>query len=615
MSTSLDRGPGRLPHRAPRYRSRKKQACRLRVERLEDRCLLSVDQVLNWNAITLQAEANDYDPAIVSSPDQDGPTRTARAFAIESAGVYDAVNSIDGSYAPYLARIPHARGASIDAAAAQAAHDTLVALFPKQQALFDAALTESLAQIPDGAAKRRGIAVGREAAANILADRANDGSNATMSYIPYPYPGYHQVDPDHPNQGFLSPQWGEVRPFVLGSSNQFRAPDVGLNPQARLAFLNSPQYTAAYNQVRFLGERNSSVRTPEQTQTGIFWSYDGSPDIGTPPRSFDQVTAIIATDRHNTEVQNARLFALVNLAIGDAAIAAWESKYFYNFWRPIVGIRNADSTGNPDTVADPDWSPLGAQADNGSGTNFTPPFPSYVSGHATFAGAVFQALRDFYGTDNVAFSFQSDEYNGVTRDDTGMVRPPVTRSYTTLSQPEQEVHDSRIYLGVHWLFDQDAGDAIGRSVGDYVFDNALQPVGRGAPDASMDNVAGADLVDPGLNLAVGLGGTGTSLDPVVGHAVVAAGLEAAHGLAGLQATAAVSGSAAGGGGAQTHGPLATATASSQVLVARPAGSTEAVSTTGPGEALSARPVDQLLASSPDPLRTDLGTQALMGVGG
>jgi hypothetical protein len=467
----------------------------LGLERLEDRCLLTVDEVLHWNAVMLQAEANDYDPAIVSSPDQPGPTRTARAFAIEAAGVYDAVNSIAGGYAPYLARIPHARGASIEAAASRAAHDTLVALFPKQEAMFDTELTASLAGIPDGAAKRRGIAVGAQAAANILADRANDGSDATMSYIPYPYPGYHQVDPDHPDQGFRTPQWGEVRPFVLGSSNQFRAPDVGLDPQSRLAFLNSPQYTGAYNEVRVLGERDSTVRTPQQTQTGIFWAYDGSPDIGTPPRSFDQVTGIIATDRHNTEVQNARLFALVNLAMGDAAIAAWETKYFYSFWRPILGIRNADSTGNPDTVEDPDWEPLGAQEDNGGGTNFTPNFPSYDSGHATFAGAVFQTLRDFYHTDNISFSFQSDEYNGVTRDDTGMVRPPVTRSYTNLSQPEQEVHDSRIYLGIHWRFDQDAGDMQGRSVGDWVFDDALQPVGRGLGLASMAdaNVDGAPL--------------------------------------------------------------------------------------------------------------------------
>jgi hypothetical protein len=453
---------------------------------LEERCLLSADMVLTWNQYMTQAEALDYDPNVVATPDQPGPTNTSRAFAIISAAVYDAVNSIDGSYAPYLAKVSHARGGSIDAAVAQAAHDTLVAMFPHQQATFDQELAASLAGIPNTVAKRIGIRVGATAADNMLTDRANDGSQEAQSYIPYDYPGYHQVDPLHPNQGFLSPQWGEVRPFVLDSSNQFRAADVGLDPQSRLDFLNSSEYTTAYNEVMAYGSLDSTVRTPDQTQIGIFWAYDGSPDIGTPPVSFNEVADIIAQNEGNTEVQNARMLALVNLAMGDAGIAAWESKYFYSFWRPIVGIRNADSTGNPNTPEDPNWQPLGAQKDNGGGTNFTPNFPSYVSGHATFASATFQVLRDFYGTDEIAFSFQSDEYNGVTVDDQGNVRPPVTRSYTNLTQPEMEVHDSRIYLGIHWRFDQDQGLLMGRSVGDFVFQNVMTPGSQAnEPDATL----------------------------------------------------------------------------------------------------------------------------------
>jgi hypothetical protein len=434
------------------------------------------DAVLDWNAYLLQANANDHDPQVVPSPDQGGPTRTARAFAIVHAAIYDAVNSIDGSYTPYLAPITNAEGASIEAAVAQAGHDTLVALYPQQQALFDRELADYLAGIPGGPAKTQGIAVGGAAAQAILAHRENDGSGEPQSYIPIPYPGYHQVDSLHPHQGFSTPQWSEVRPFVLDSSNQFRARDLGRDPQARLDFLKSAEYTVAFAEIQAYGARYGSQRTDDMTETGIFWAYDGSPQLGTPPRLYNQITRTIATLKGNTMVENARLFALVNLAMADAGIACWETKYFYSLWRPMLGIRQADSTGNPDTVADPNWEPLGAQADNDSGTNFTPPFPSYDSGHATFGSALFQILRRYYGTDDIVFSFQSDEFNGVTRDDTGAVRPQRTRSYSTLSQAEMENHDSRIYLGIHWRFDQDEGLLMGRSVGDYVFDHVLQSV-------------------------------------------------------------------------------------------------------------------------------------------
>jgi hypothetical protein len=462
-----------------------------RIETLEERCLLSGDAVLVWNAYMLKANANDQDPSVVATPDQGGPTRAARAFAIIQAGVFDAVNSIDGSYTPYVIKVPDAQGASMDAAVAQAAHDGLAALYPQQKATFDTELADYLAGIADGPAKTLGIAVGDECAEVCLANRANDGSNNTQSYVPIPYPGYHQVDPLHPDQGFLTPQWGEVRPFVLDSSNQFRAADVGLDPQSRLAFLNSSEYTAAYREVMEVGARNSTVRTPDQTQIGIFWAYDGSPQLGTPPRLYNQIAETIATLEGNTEVQNARLFALVNLALGDAGIACWETKYFYSFWRPIIGIRNASSTGNPYTPEDPNWEPLGAQASNNSGTNFTPPFPSYSSGHATFGSALFQTLRDFYGRDDIHFSFMSDEFNGVTTDDMGNVRPQVTRTYTSLSQAEFENHDSRIYLGIHWRFDQDQGLLAGRNIGDYVFTHVLLPVDT---PGHLGTVTGAALV-------------------------------------------------------------------------------------------------------------------------
>jgi hypothetical protein len=182
-------------------------------------------------------------------------------------------------------------------------------------------------------------------------------------------------------------------------------------------------------------------------------------------------------------VDLARLLALVNVAMADAGIAIWESKYFYQFWRPITGIREADEgtgpsglgDGNPATSGDPTFSPLGAPASNLTGPNFTPPFPAYPSGHAGFGGALFQMLRNFYRTDRISFTFISDEFNGVTRDNTGTVRPIVERRFSSLSQAEEENGQSRIYLGIHWTFDKTEGIAQGRRVADQVFNSILRP--------------------------------------------------------------------------------------------------------------------------------------------
>lgn len=433
------------------------------------------DPVLDWNAVLLQACANDYDPAVVSPPDQSGPARTARAFAIVHAAIFDAVNSIDGSYTPYLTAIRAAPSASIEAAVAQAAHDTLAVLYPHQQALFDAYLAQSLDGIPPRRLKQ-GIEVGKTVAWNLLAARENDGSLDTMPYTPIRWPGFHQPDPLHPDQGYLGSRWGRVTPFTMASRNQFLPPGfVGQDPWSRLVWLNSEEYTAAFQEVKVLGAKHSTVRTADQTEIGIFWAYDGSPQLGTPPRLFNQVTRTIAWQMENGVVENARLFALINLAMADAGISCWGCKYKYQLWRPIVGIRQAASAGNPATVADTTWEPLGAPADNGSGTNFTPNFPSFTSGHASFGSALFQVLRRYYGRDDIRFRFQSDEFNGVTRDESGKVRPRRTRCYLNLTQAEMENHDSRIYLGVHWRFDQHWGLIEGRALGDFVIDHYLLP--------------------------------------------------------------------------------------------------------------------------------------------
>ena len=227
-----------------------------------------------------------------------------------------------------------------------------------------------------------------------------------------------------------------------------------------------------------------TVRTADQTQIGIYWAYDGMPSLCAPPRLYNQIAAQIADERHSNVIEFARLLALLNMAMADAGIAVWESKYHYQYWRPVTAIREADDgagptgagDGNSATFGDLKFTPMGAPASNLHGPNFTPPFPAYPSGHAGFGGAVFQILRNFYRTDRIAFTFVSDELNGETLDNDGHLRPLVHRSFSSLSQAEEENGQSRIYLGIHWVFDKTEGINQGRRVADYVFKNALAPL-------------------------------------------------------------------------------------------------------------------------------------------
>jgi hypothetical protein len=438
------------------------------VESLEERCLLSGDVVLTWNAIALDALKNDS--YLGANQKQAGPDRASRALAIEQAAVFDAVNSIDRSYDPYLIEVDAPRNASIKAAAAQAAHDTLIALFPDYQTTLDARLAADLASVHSVRSRDDGALVGHIVAESLLAARSHDGSDAPMTYTPGNQPGDWQPDPLHPSQMPHGPLWGNVTPFALESAEQFHAPP----PPS----LTSQEYTDAFNEVKSLGGdgvTTPTVRTAEQTEIGIFWAYDGSPGLGTPPRLYNQIAAVLAVQEHNTVVENARFFALVNLAMADAGIACWDAKYDFSFWRPVTGIRAAGIDGNPDTTADPNWMPLGAPADNGSGTNFTPAFPAYASGHATFGGTLFQMMANFFGRNDISFTIGSDEFNGVTRDQNGVVRPVVTRSFTSFSQAAEENGQSRIYLGIHWKFDKVQGITMGDNISDYIFNHFMRP--------------------------------------------------------------------------------------------------------------------------------------------
>ena len=444
--------------------------------------------VRHWPRVASDASGLDHTPVAPGESrvfgEQLGPGRSSRAMAIVHLAVFEVVNAVEGDYGSYIGLGRAKIGTSMKAGIAQAAHDTLAALFPSQSLRFDEDLAEELAEIPEGRLKTNGIALGKRSAAGVLAARANDGSQHSEPRIGVEFlasndPGKWRQDPISRIPLALGAYWGDVKPFVLDRAEQFRVP-----PPPRL---DSPEYTAAFNEVNQLGGDGlvtPTTRTAEQTQIGIFWAYDGTPSLCAPPRLYNQMTMRIArqmgTDTNVMEL--ARLLALVNVAMADAGIAAWESKYYYQYWRPIAGIRESDEhtgpsgsgDGNPATVGDPGYSPLGAPASNLTGPNFTPPFPAYPSGHAVFGGALFQTLRNFYRTDRIAFTFISDEFNGTTRDNQGAVRTLVERSFARLSQAEEENGQSRIYLGIHWAFDKTEGIAQGHRVADYVFKNLLR---------------------------------------------------------------------------------------------------------------------------------------------
>jgi hypothetical protein len=449
----------------------------------------SLRRLKHWNEIAINASGLDHTPLVsgdnrTTFAEQLGPGRSSRAMAIVHIAVFDAVNAIVGGYESYTGIRRVRENTSIDSAMAQAAHDTLCAMFPAQIPDMDQRLAEDLDDIPGGRAKTNGIELGQRVAARILEMRTNDGSQIPeprvgIDWITSNAPGHWRQDPISLIPLALGAHWGEVTPFVLRRSDQFRVPV----PPA----LTSNRYTRAFNEVKRLGGDGvvtPTDRTDEQTTIGIYWAYDGTPSLCAPPRLYNQIAMTIAELKHTDDVlQLARLLALVNTAMADAGIAIWESKYFYDFWRPITGIRESDlgtgptgaGDGNPNTVGDLTFKPLGAPASNTAASpDFTPPFPAYPSGHAGFGGALFQVLRRFYHTDRIRFSFISDEFNGVTEDRNGNVRPLVERSFNSLSQAEEENGQSRIYLGIHWNFDKTEGIAQGNRVADFVFDHAFE---------------------------------------------------------------------------------------------------------------------------------------------
>lgn len=417
----------------------------LSFERLEARSLLAADMVLQWNEHALDAIR------AASTP----PPIAARALAIVHTAVYDAVNAIDRTHEVYAVDVLAAPNSSRPAAVAAAAHKALVTLFPGQQANLDAALTASLATIPNGAAENLGVALGVQVATQVLALRANDGATAIVAYVPGNEAGDWQPTPPA-NAAALFPQWPDVAPFAMTSGNQFSP--------SNIPALTSVAYTEAFNEVKELGSLNSATRTADQTQIALFWANGGG--TATPPGHLNVLAQVVAEAEGNTLAENARLFAMLNVAMADAAIMSWDCKFDTDFWRPITGIRAADTDGNPDTEEDETWTPLIT----------TPPFPSYVSGHSSFSGAAAAVLEAFFGTDEIAFVLPSENPN------------VGSRSFESFSEAAQESADSRLYGGIHWRFDNEDGLTAGTALGEYVAANFFQSQSQGAEAGLVGNV-------------------------------------------------------------------------------------------------------------------------------
>jgi hypothetical protein len=435
-----------------------------------------------WNEVALDTTAIDHTPvppgATYIFGQQFGPHRSSRAMAIVQIATFEAVNAYYQQYQSYAHVAPVGGDMSVDYAIAQAAHDALVWLYPSQQPRLDALLAADVATMTgDAAGFAAGRALGQAAAGAIIAMRTGDGSDQTeptvgVNYFPKVGPGYWSIDPVSQNTTALGAFWYQVKPFVMSSASQFRAPP----PPA----LNSPLYTLAYYQVEALGgdpkNGTPSFRTKQQTMQGIFWTYDAAPNICAPPRMYNQVARSLAFQQGLPNVEEAARYpAITNTAMADAGIAAWDTKWYYQFWRPVTGIRYTGNQGNKYLQPNSTWYPLGAQATSQTGPNFTPPFPAYPSGHATFGGALFQVLRSYY-KDNTAFNFVSDEFNGQNYSDTGQLMPLEPVNYKSLSAAEYDNLESRIWIGVHWQFDGDVGDTMGRNVANWVLSHAFQKV-------------------------------------------------------------------------------------------------------------------------------------------
>jgi hypothetical protein len=371
------------------------------------------------------------------------PTVAFVYFAYADVAMYDAVNSIDRRFQPFAVQVHASRDASKDAAASVAAHDVLVHYLPLQQTTLDTDLQTSLDAIADGPAKTDGIEVGHAVAAQWLALRAGDGLEAAVSLPqPTPGPGVWELVPTYPSPNPTTPppvgEWqAQFKPFVLRSADQFLA---HVPPPTSLT---SATFTSDFNLTKAYGALDSSVRTPQQTEIGLFWSDNPAAQYSRALRG------LIASQKLDT-AESARLGAMSYVALADSVTACMNAKYHYWFWRPLTAIRDADTDGNPNTVADPSWEPL----------DVTPQFPEYPANHGCVTQALMDTLTAFFQTDEIPYS--------VTSTVTG-----TTHSFDSFEDVVTEVDNARIFGGMHFHHSVKEGNRLGRRVADYILERAF----------------------------------------------------------------------------------------------------------------------------------------------
>jgi hypothetical protein len=380
----------------------------------------SADEVILWNQIATDA----------TTTAKTDPLTESRVFAIMHVAIHDAVNSIDPRYEPYQLKKSASPGASVEAAIAAAAHDTLVVVFPTAKSTFDTAMEEALRTVPDNAQKTAGLEVGRMSAKTILAARENDGANQTVPYTPGTKPGEYRPTPPDLTPAFF-PHWGNVTPFVLKSSAQFRPAE----PPA----MNSPRALADCVEVKAIGGTKSVSRTAEQSEIARYWFENST-------RGWNRIAREVSSTQQLNVLENARLFALVNLAMADGFIAGFETKYHYNYWRPVTAICEGGDT---------EWRSF----------LWTPPLPDYPSTHTVLGAAAATVMARFFNTDLISFSMTSGEPN-----------PGITRKFWSFSEAARENGASRILCGIHFRTAVNVGYTQGEHVGKWVFEHALRPV-------------------------------------------------------------------------------------------------------------------------------------------
>src|SRR6266849_6601846 len=363
------------------------------------------------------------------------PPQAERVMATMHVAMFDAVNSIEHRYRPYLLQLPAAKGTSKEAAAAAAAAAALAGLHPNATEEMNAALTAYLAAMPPGPAKEDGIKLGRAIAAKIVAQRATDGSDAADAYRPKTRPGVYVPTPIT-----VSSMWPNVTPFAMMSPSQFR-------PEPPIA-LNGKQWAADYNEIKMLGAKNSTTRSARQTEDGHFWLITG-------PQSYYPIVRQVVAAKNMPLIDSARFMALVSVAAADAYIAVFDAKYHYDFWRPITAIRNGDIDGNPATELEATWQPI----DN------TPMHPEYPCAHCIESGAAVAIIESLLGSANIPEVSL-----------TSTTAPGVVHRWTNLGILADEVATARIWAGFHYRFSSRVGTDMGRKIGHHVVQSVMQPI-------------------------------------------------------------------------------------------------------------------------------------------